>query len=808
MLARCRWFAALSLVLVPIDARASQPNDIEQLRVAYERGRYAVRPAAVGLGAPNPAQAWWTAFDGRGFELTPSGEAWSWGLELRSFGRGSFRSSANGNAGVVSDGDHVIYDRGNGLEEWFINERGGLAHGFTVSKPPAGDSGALTLALELRGDLQPAIAPNRRDVRFLDDAGHARLTYSGLVAFDATGRELEASFALNGCTLLFVVDDRDACYPVTIDPIAQQAYVKASNVDAGDLFGSAIAASGNTVVVGAHNEDSSATGVNGNEANNARQSAGAAYVFVHDGSSWSQQAYLKASNTDANDWFGWAVDIDGDTIVVGARGERSNATGIDGDQVDDSLIQAGAAYVFQRSGTTWSQQAYLKASNTDEQDRFGYSVGVSGDTVVVGAPLEDSGATGVDGSQTNTAGDAGAAYVFTRIGSTWSQQAYLKPSNTQAEDHFGQSVAIDGDLVVVGADEEDARVFTVDGNGNDNAAPESGAAYVFARSGTTWTQAAYLKASDGEPGSRFGIATAVSGETVIVGAHQQSGSGAAYVFVAASPSWVEQAVLNSPHPSGPDQFGFAVAADGERVLVGALWENGGASGVDGDPQADPIPSSGAAFLFARQASVWSNAAYLKASNPGPTDGFGRAVAISGDTVAIGAWFEDGGISGLGGDQSDNSADASGAVYLFDLDAPDCALGTNYCGPAALNSSGQAAVIRACGSATIADDDFTLIASELPPNKFGYFLTSEQQTFVVGPGGSQGNLCLGSPLARFAAQIQNSGPNGVISIVVDLANVPQFGAIAPGDTFNFQCWYRDVNPTSTSNFSDAVSVTFQ
>src|SRR5262249_48569900 len=193
-----------------------------------------------------------------------------------------------------------------------------------------------------------------------------------------------------------------------------------------------------TVVVGANQESSAATGVDGNQSDNSKVSSGAAYVFVRNGGAWTQQAYLKASNTDADDLFGFSVAISGDTVVVGAFGEDSAATGVNGNQSDNSKPGSAAAYVFVRNGSTWTQQAYLKASNTDAGDRFGVSVAVSGDTVVVGANNESSGATGVNGDQAdNSAFSAGAAYVFIRSGTVWSQQAYLKASNTRAGDFFG-----------------------------------------------------------------------------------------------------------------------------------------------------------------------------------------------------------------------------------------------------------------------------------------------------------------------------------------------------------------------------------
>ncbi|RYD31795.1 MAG: hypothetical protein EOP86_17130, partial [Verrucomicrobiaceae bacterium] len=259
---------------------------------------------------------------------------------------------------------------------------------------------------------------------------------------------------------------------------SQQAYLKASNTGAEDSFGS-VAVSGDTVVVGAKREDSKATGVNGDQTDNSARDSGAAYVFARSGATWSQQAYLKASNTGVEDYFG-SVAVSGDTVVVGAFYEGSSATGVNGNQDDNSASISGAAYVFVRSGATWSQQAYLKASNTGFEDNFGVSVGVSGDTVVVGAYWEYSGATGVNGDQAdNSAPMSGAAYIFVRSGATWSQQAYLKASNTEMSDQFGYPVAVSGDTVVVGAVNEASNATGVNGDQADNSARWSGAAYVF-----------------------------------------------------------------------------------------------------------------------------------------------------------------------------------------------------------------------------------------------------------------------------------------------------------------------------------------
>jgi hypothetical protein len=171
------------------------------------------------------------------------------------------------------------------------------------------------------------------------------------------------------------------------------------------------------VVVGTDVESSNATGVNGNQTNNGAPFSGAAYVFVRTGTNWRQQAYLKASNTGAGDSFGLFLAVSGDTLVVGAYQEDSNATGVNGNQNNNSAVDSGAAYVFVRNGTNWSQQAYLKASNTGAGDGFGQVPAISGDTVVVGAPSESSNATGVNGNQSNnSAPNSGAAYVFTGLG--------------------------------------------------------------------------------------------------------------------------------------------------------------------------------------------------------------------------------------------------------------------------------------------------------------------------------------------------------------------------------------------------------
>ena len=285
----------------------------------------------------------------------------------------------------------------------------------------------------------------------------------------------------------------------------------------------------------------------GDQSNNGAPSAGAAYVFTRASGSWSQQAYLKASNTNPADVFGWSVAIYDQTIVVSALFEDSAATGIGGDQNSNSASDSGAVYVFTRTNNVWSQQAYLKASNTGAGDYFGYSIAISGSTVVVGAISEDSNAKGVGGNQAdNSSPNSGAAYVFVRNGTTWSQQAYLKASNTGSNDTFGNAVAIAGGIIVVGANYEDSSATGVGGDQDNNSQPDSGAAYVFTRNGSAWSQTAYLKASNTEAQDCFAKSVGVYGLTIVAGANLESSkakgvggdqtdnsmlsAGAAYIF--------------------------------------------------------------------------------------------------------------------------------------------------------------------------------------------------------------------------------------------------------------------------------------
>lgn len=469
--------------------------------------------------------------------------------------------------------------------------------------------------------------------------------------------------------------------------VGQQAYLKASNTGALDYFAdpSAVSISGEIVVIGAPLEASDAIGVNGDQENDNAPRSGAAYVFVRQGNEWVQEAYLKPSNTERGDLFGIAVAISGNTIVIGAEGEDSNSTGVNGDGENNLATDSGAAYVFVREGTNWTQQAYLKASNTDTSDFFGSAVAISGDTIVVGAEGEASGARGVNGDQNdNSLERAGAAYVFVRQNGKWHQEAYLKASNTDTGDDFGGKVAISGNTIAIAADAEDSSAAGVNGNQENNDEIDSGAVYVFTRTGATWTQQAYIKASNPASDTDFGEGLSIWGDTLIVGAPGDGNdgvginnpgadnfgapaSGAVYVYVrngTNGTSWRQQAFLKASNRGAGDFFGRRVAIWQDTLVAGAGREDSGSTGVNYNQDNDTAEDAGAAYVFVRTDRGWVQQAYLKASNTEAGDNFGAAVAVSGDTVVIGAYDESSDARAVNGNTASNDAESSGAAYVF------------------------------------------------------------------------------------------------------------------------------------------------
>ena len=467
--------------------------------------------------------------------------------------------------------------------------------------------------------------------------------------------------------------------PPTPHSLAQQAYIKASNTEINDRFGRSLELAGDTLVVGAPNESSAATGVNGDEGDNLAVGSGAVYVFVRGTGGWIQQAYVKASNTGDSDNFGFSVAVDGNTLVVGAPFEDSSAKGVNGNGGDNGATDSGAVYVFTRTNGIWTQQAYIKASNAEAHDSFGNTVDVSGDTLVVGAPTLNK-----------SLNNSGAVYVYVRSNGVWEEQAVLQASNAEAGDSFGANVKLVGDTLAVGAPLEDSSATGIDGDQSNDPIQgvnnDSGAVYVFTRDNGSWTQQAYVKASNTDAADFFGSQIALDDNTLAVGAasedngakgidHNQNGksdegtasnSGAVYVFTRSGMTWSQQAYVKASNVGFSDGFGRSVALTKNTLAVGAWREGSRAMGINGNGDDNSSKDSGAAYVFTRSGATWMQQAYVKASNTDAGDLFGMSVALDGGTVVVGAPFEASRATGINDNtkQGDNSAPQSGAVYVM------------------------------------------------------------------------------------------------------------------------------------------------
>src|SRR5215475_14885023 len=345
--------------------------------------------------------------------------------------------------------------------------------------------------------------------------------------------------------------------------LRQVAYLKASNPVEDAHFGcggtltghagnaSAISADGSTLAIGAPHENSGAKGINGNQNDHSVYSAGAVYVFTRKGNAIEQQAYIKAASPGETANFGSSVALsrDGNTLAVAAYYESSATKGMNGNQDDNSANQAGAAYLFARTGSTWSQQAYIKSTMTRANVLFGYSIGISGngDTLAIGEYDADRG--------------KGALYVLTRSGATWTHQARIQAENGEVQDSLGYSLALseDGNTLASGAADEDCLKPGINPPGCENdqqTNTSAGAAYVFVRNGTTWTPQVFLKASNPGKEDWFGVRIAISG-------------------------------------------------DGNTVGVGAQNEDNAAKGINGKQDDDSAPEAGAVYLFTRSGTTWT-----------------------------------------------------------------------------------------------------------------------------------------------------------------------------------------------------------
>ena len=414
---------------------------------------------------------------------------------------------------------------------------------------------------------------------------------------------------------------------------------------------------------------------------------------------WSQESFIKAANADPHDYFGFSLSISGDSLAVGAYAENANQSIISNGSTassDDFLSDSGAVYVYRRSGVNWAQEAYVKAANAGVGDNLGYSVALSGDTLAASAFLEDSNQTtitnGTSASLDNSATNSGAVYVYHRSGVNWAQEAYVKAANAGAADWFGHSVALSGDTLAVGAPLEDSNQTTITngaGASANNSVNYPGAVYVYRRSGVNWAQEAYVKAANAGAADQFGQSVALSGDTLAVGAQGEDSNqttitngttasadnsavsaGAVYVYRRSRVNWTQEAFVKSANAGADDQFGYSVALSGDTLAVGALGESSSQTSITNGTSAsadNAASSAGAVYVYRRSGVNWAQEAYVKAANAGAADQFGRSVALSGDTLAVGAPYEDSYQTTItnGSLASDeNSQTNAGAVYVY------------------------------------------------------------------------------------------------------------------------------------------------
>ncbi|HSW18786.1 MAG TPA: integrin [Ramlibacter sp.] len=403
--------------------------------------------------------------------------------------------------------------------------------------------------------------------------------------------------------------------------------------------------------------------------------------------------FLKRHQAAEYEGLGSAVALSGDgrTLVVGAPYDNHGAAGVTSDPTADlgpeSLNTAGAVVVFARTGVTgsWRQQAVIKPLNPGEQAAFGSSVAVSadGNTVAVGAPYENTSASGVTqgaaGPVNTLAMRSGAAYVFTRSGETWAEQAYVKADTAVAENNFAISVALSGD----------GNTLAVGSPGDDRIVDEGGAVFLFARALGAWSQSAVLASSNPEQYDRFGdvVALSADGATLAATATRESGgataplagsvdetlannsateSGAVYVFARSAPgSWPQQAYVKGSRSAESVGFGASISlsADGATMAIGAR--------SDDRPERDTLPTDpnadyGAAYVFTRAGVTWTEQAYLKPTVPQLKSEFGTRLSLSanGETLAVGSPYDSSAATGLNGNEADHSVDGVGAVHLY------------------------------------------------------------------------------------------------------------------------------------------------
>ncbi len=538
-------------------------------------------------------------FSPDGFEVKPrkGKKEWGWTLRLSSYGYGKELHTVPSVEKVITTDNRIEYHRED-MVEWYINDYRGLEQGITLKSQPIGHTGATPLELQMTSvtDLTPLTKEGGKGIIFRDSKNQEVLSYSGLYAYDATGKNLNCWMEADKKGIRLMVEDSEALYPIIIDPFVETKKLLASDGEAGDAFGVDVSISGDTVIVGAPGD---------------YYYTGAAYIFYRNqggADNWGEVKKLIPSDGYVQDFFGNSVSISGDTVSVGSYMD------------DDKGAFSGSAYIFSRNqgGTdNWGEVKKLLASDGTADDYFGYSVSIYGDTAIIGAYR--------DGNYT------GSTYIFSRNQGgidNWGEVKKLLASDYTVGDRYGYSVSISGDTAIVGAFLNDADV------------PEYqlGAAYIYSRDqgGTgNWGEVKKLTHSDQAIGDFFGESVSISGNTAIIGVKNDdvngTSSGSAYIFYrdqGGANNWGEVKAIIASDGAASDFFGEYVSINGDIAIVAAP--------NDDDDGAD----SGSAYIFSRNqggADNWGEVEKIIASDGVAGDRFGWSVSSSGETAIIGTY---------------------------------------------------------------------------------------------------------------------------------------------------------------------------
>ncbi len=637
--------------------RLKQDGQYDSLQDAMNQARFSVsRAENTPLGraawhAPNPAAGYNAYVTEDGVSIALNNKTYV-SLSLHSLGYGhAVRSVAPG--AVSGDKQRINIAREDGVREWYINGPDGLEQGFTLSEPPGqqGQGAPLRLIMQVSKGWS-AVASEDGMAVILRGPRDEAVEYSKLVVRDSLGRNIPARLAVADEQVVIEVEDSDGVYPLTIDPIFSfQQKLLTDDAEFYDYFGCAVAIDGDTLVAGAMYD---------NIGSNADQ--GSVYVFTRSGGVWSFQQKLFASDGLAYDYFGHAVAVDDDTLVVG-----------DGYATIGENIGQGSVYVFTRNGGVWTFQQKLTAFDGGYFELFGFSVALDGDTLVAGAKNATIGGKIYQGS----------VYVFTRNDGVWTFQQKLFADDGDSPDHFGQAVALSGDTLVIGAHND--KIGT-------NYA--QGSVYVFTRSNGFWSFQKKLTAADGSGQDFFGFAVALSGDTLVAGAKYDTiganvKQGSVYVFTRNGGVWTFQQKLTDSEGGTLDYFGESVALNGDILVVGA-W---------GDTIDDKI-KQGSVHIFTRISATWTQHPRLTAYDGEQYDEYGFSVALSGDTLVVGARGDD------------TTTMHQGSVYVYTR--PTCPTLTFAPASLPIGASGTSYQQQIAVSGGVGPYQFSLAGGALPP----------------------------------------------------------------------------------------------